>query len=130
VGRGRAVQRRPLPSATATARVPAGFVALAEVAVRHRDEGRFALLYRVLWRLTHGEPALLAIATDADMVRLHGMVKAIRRDAHKMHAFVRFRCVATEAGEHYVAWFEPEHHILEAEAGSSCGDSRSCGGRS
>jgi DNA polymerase len=107
----------PLPECDAsTARVPAGFVALAEVAVRHRDEGRFALLYRVLWRLTHGEPALLAIATDADMVRLHGMTKAIRRDAHKMHAFVRFRCVTTKAGEHYVAWFEPEHHILEAEA--------------
>jgi DNA polymerase len=100
-----------------TARVPAGFVELAEVVVRHRDGGRFALLYRVLWRLTHGEPALLSIATDADVVRLHAMAKAIRRDAHKMHAFVRFRMIETEAGEHYVAWFEPEHHILEAEAG-------------
>ena len=108
----------PMPTAgEGTARVPPAFVALAEVAVRHRDDGRFSLLYRVLWRLTHGEPALLAIATDADVVRLHAMVKAIRRDAHKMHAFVRFRSIETAAGERYVAWFEPEHHILEAEAG-------------
>jgi uracil-DNA glycosylase len=35
-----------------------------------------------------------------------------------MHAFVRFRLVADEdGGEHYVAWFEPEHHILRANAG-------------
>jgi DNA polymerase len=31
-----------------------------------------------------------------------------------MHAFVRFRQVETPEGERYVAWFEPEHHILES----------------
>jgi DNA polymerase len=80
--------------------------------------------------LTHGEPTLLAIATDADMVRLHGMVKAIRRDAHKMHALSASAMIETEAGEHYVAWFEPEHHILEAKPGSSCAASPSCAGPS
>jgi DNA polymerase len=34
-----------------------------------------------------------------------------------MHAFVRFRRIETEDGPRFVAWFEPEHHILEAEAG-------------
>ena len=34
-----------------------------------------------------------------------------------MHAFVRFRRVETDAGERFVAWFEPEHFILEAAAG-------------
>ena len=38
-----------------------------------------------------------------------------------MHAFVRFRRVESEeeeeSGEHYVAWFEPEHHIVRANAG-------------
>ena len=43
------------------------------------------------------------------------MAKAVRRDIHKMHAFVRFRRAAGEP-ERYVAWFEPEHHILEAAA--------------
>ncbi len=35
-----------------------------------------------------------------------------------MHAFVRFREVQGEGGsEHYVAWFEPDHHIVRANAG-------------
>jgi DNA polymerase len=34
-----------------------------------------------------------------------------------MHAFVRFREVAEEDGTpHFVAWFEPDHHIVRAEA--------------
>ena len=37
--------------------VPRAFVDLSETAIRHRDPERFALLYRALWRLTHGEAA-------------------------------------------------------------------------
>jgi DNA polymerase len=33
-----------------------------------------------------------------------------------MHAFVRFRRVDDDGPERYVAWFEPEHHILDATA--------------
>ncbi len=106
----------PPPAGAATAKVPRGFMDLAEVAIRHRDPQRFALLYRALWRLTHGEHGLLQTATDADTVRLNAMAKSVRRDAHKMHAFVRFRRIETPAGERFVAWFEPEHHILQAEA--------------
>ena len=99
--------------------VPRAFPPLAEVAIRHRDPQRFALLYRVLWRLAHGEHDLLEIPTDPDIVRLEAMAKSVRRDAHKMHAFLRFRCVAAAASEQprYCAWFEPDHHILRAEAG-------------
>jgi DNA polymerase len=97
--------------------VPRAFVELAEIAIRHRDAERFALLYRVLWRVTHGEPALMQVATDSDMVRLTAMAKSVRRDAHKMHAFLRFRQVETEHGSRHIGWFEPDHHIEEAEAG-------------
>jgi probable DNA metabolism protein len=43
----------------------------------------------------------------------------VRRDIHKMHAFVRFRQV--QDGDNaldplHVAWFEPDHHIVEANA--------------
>ncbi|HEX8363441.1 MAG TPA: hypothetical protein VF613_25195, partial [Longimicrobium sp.] len=38
-----------------TARVPRAFLELAEAAACHSDAERWALLYRVLWRLTHGE---------------------------------------------------------------------------
>lgn len=34
-----------------------------------------------------------------------------------MRAFVRFRLIEDADGERYVAWFEPEHHILRANAG-------------
>ena len=44
------------------------------------------------------------------------MAKAVRRDEHKMHAFVRFREIGRERDAHYVAWFEPEHHIVELAA--------------
>ena len=33
-----------------------------------------------------------------------------------MHAFLRFRRVPEEGAERFVAWFEPEHHILAAAA--------------
>lgn len=97
--------------------VPRAFVELAESAIRHRDPERFALLYRVLWRLQHGERELMHLAADPDIARLEAFAKSVRRDAHKMHAFVRFREVATEHGPRFVAWFEPDHFIEEAEAG-------------
>jgi uracil-DNA glycosylase len=112
-------EARPSPHA---ATVPRVFLEAAEVAIRHRDPERFALLYRLLWRLARpaplGEPALMGVPTDPEVARLLAMARAVRRDAHKMHAFLRFRRTETpEGGEHYIAWFEPEHHILEAETG-------------
>jgi len=47
--------------------------------------------------LTHGERRLLDIAVDDDVSRLDAIRKAVRRDRHKMIAFVRFRRVETEA---------------------------------
>jgi DNA polymerase len=44
------------------------------------------------------------------------MEKSVRRDIHKMTAFVRFRQVIDDGGERYVAWFEPEHFILRRVA--------------
>jgi DNA polymerase len=44
------------------------------------------------------------------------MAKAVGRDIHKMHAFVRFKEVETDEGHAFLAWFEPEHHIVLAGA--------------
>jgi probable DNA metabolism protein len=107
----------PAPAPGLSFPVPRAFMELAEIAIRHRDPERFALLYRTLWRITRGEPALMQVATDPDILRLSAMAKSVRRDAHKMHAFLRFRQVETEAGTRHIAWFEPDHHIEEAEAG-------------
>ena len=62
------------------------------------------------------DPHLLSVATDADLRRLEEMEKAVRRDIHKMRAFVRFRRIEDDTGERYVAWFEPSHFIVERNA--------------
>jgi DNA polymerase len=108
---------RSVPKA-ATALVPASFLRLCEVVVLHREPNRFALLYRLLWRLVH-EPTLRNDPLDPDMTLAQQMAQAVRRDMHKMKAFVRFRQVPDEdrPGELlHVAWFEPTHHIVEAIA--------------
>jgi len=114
---GEAPRSRHLPNAAA-AIVPASFLRLCEVVVLHQDPQRFALLYRLLWRLVH-EPLLRGDPLDADMVHAQQMAQSVRRDMHKMKAFVRFRQVPDQdhPGEVlHVAWFEPTHHIVETVA--------------
>jgi probable DNA metabolism protein len=105
----------PLETPRGTFNVPAKFVDLAKTAILHRDPERFAILYRLLWRLRTNLD-LMQIATDPDIFQVAAMVKAVRRDEHKMHAFVRFREVGRERESHFIAWFEPEHHIVELAA--------------
>ena len=92
--------------------VPRRFIALADVVLAHTDRRRHATLYRLLWRLTHGERGLMEIAADQDVTWAAGAAKAVQRDMHKMKAFVRFREIAGREGPVFVAWFEPDHDIL------------------
>ncbi|MFC3192661.1 TIGR03915 family putative DNA repair protein [Marinicella sediminis] len=92
--------------------VPANFLKLARAAACYRDDDRWALLYSLLWRLTHDEPHLLHLITDPEVRRLRHMAQAVRRDAHKMHAFVRFKKQQIDGQDWYVAWFEPNHLIV------------------
>ena len=96
--------------------VPAEFLRLAETAALHRDEDRWSVLYRVLYRLAHGERSLLKIEIDDDVRRLELMNQAVRRDMHKMTAFVRFRRVENSDPEYMVGWHNPDHHIVRAIA--------------
>jgi DNA polymerase len=106
----------PLPAARAGFSVPRRFVELAEAVICHRDPARFALLYQALRRL-RGSPRLFEDSADPLVHRLETMAKAVGRDIHKMRAFVRFREVEDADGTRYVAWFEPEHHIVRRNAG-------------
>jgi uracil-DNA glycosylase len=97
--------------------VPRLFVSLAQEVVRHADRERFALLYAFLLRLRQN-PKLIDDHADPALRRLEEMAKLVRRDVHKMRAFLRFREVAEEdSSNRFVAWFEPEHHIVRANAG-------------
>ena len=92
--------------------VPRAFVELAQDVVCHSERERFALLYAMLLRIKASRDALQDQA-DPLVRRLHELAKAVRRDIHKMHAFVRFR----EIEGRFVAFFEPEHHIVRRAAG-------------
>lgn len=105
----------PQNSAGAGISVPCAFLDLAETGLLHSEPGRFDLFYRLLARLA-ADRRLLQDAADPDVVRAGALAKAVRRDKHKMTAFVRFREVSGEDGAHFVAWFEPDHHIVEATA--------------
>src|SRR5205085_11277712 len=105
----------PLPSGGAAFAVPRAFLTLAETAICHSDPERFALLYALLLRI-RSTPGALEDEADPLIRRLQTMAKAVRRDIHKMHAFVRFREVETDGESRFVAWFEPEHHIVRAAA--------------
>jgi len=97
--------------------VPRAFVVQAKLAACHRDPHRWELLYTIVWRLTHGERGVLADATDREVRRLSEMVAQVRRDEHKMHAFVRFREVQEPDGQvRYIAWHRPDHLIVRLAA--------------
>ena len=105
----------PLPEDARPFAVPRAFLELARLAVCHADPERFALLYALLLRL-RSNPKALEDAANPLVRRVQGLAQEVRRAIHKMHAFVRFREVETDDGPRYVAWFEPEHHIVRAAA--------------
>ena len=98
---------------TVRAAVPKEFLSLAETVSCHSDPRRWALLYQVLYRLTHGERQLLQIEVDDDVRLIRMMDKAVHRDMHKMKAFVRFRKVEGAEPEQFVAWHNPDHQIVD-----------------
>ena len=101
---------------TGAVSLPRELLEIAERVICHRDAEVPARLYRIIWRAAR-DRHLLARTTDADVDWLRGADKAIRRDVHKMHAFVRFRRLGEEAGrESFAAWFEPTHRILRLTA--------------
>ncbi|MTE00828.1 UdgX family uracil-DNA binding protein [Paracoccus sp. YIM 132242] len=92
------------------------FLALAQTVASHSDPERWALLYAALIRL-QDDRGFIANPADPLTDRLSRMAKSVRRDIHKMHAFVRFHELPGDNPRRsFGAWFEPEHPILEAAA--------------
>ena len=104
------------PAQTIVATASTLFVRLAKSVSCHRDAAKWDALYAVLWRMNHGEPELLSVITDPAVYRLVQMHRTVKRSAHKMKAFVRFRRLETADGDVYVAWFEPAHLVVERTA--------------
>ncbi|HEY0490798.1 MAG TPA: UdgX family uracil-DNA binding protein [Telluria sp.] len=93
-------------------RVSRELMEMLQAAACCRVPNRWAFLYLVLWRWQKGEKDVMS-AADEDGSKLHSMVKAVRREEHDMHAYIRFRERREEAGPpRFVAWFEPGHDVL------------------
>jgi DNA polymerase len=100
------------PPPPSTLRMPRQLMELLESAACFSAPDRWSFLYKVVWRWQLGERDVLSPA-DPDGSRLHGMVKAVRREEHDMHAYVRFRERKEDDGApRFVAWFEPTHDVL------------------
>ena len=105
------------PPPGASFAVPREFISLAKAAICHSESERFALLYALLLKIRSNRRAIEDRA-DPLVDRLERLAKDVRRDAHKMHAFVRFREIEEgDANSRFVAFFEPDHHIVRREAG-------------
>ncbi|WP_370400216.1 UdgX family uracil-DNA binding protein [Sulfitobacter sp. JB4-11] len=103
-----------LPPITAPLNVPRAFPTLAKQVITARNGAAPHLLYDLLLRLRDA-PKLLNNRADPMVQQASEIAKNIRRDMHKMKAFVRFREV-TQAGANrrqFLSWFEPDHRIEE-----------------
>lgn len=96
--------------------VPKKFMELAEAVAVSNDNSKWDLLYRILYRLRFENPNLLSIPVDPDIHRAELLNKSVRRDIHKMHAFVRFKRDIVDEQEVYRAWHKPEHPCLRLGA--------------
>ena len=105
------------PAATPPLRIPKQLLELLQSAARFRVEDRWSLLYRILWRVAQGDRAAM-LPGDIDGSQLHKRLKAVRREAHHLHAFLRFHPRPENAeGPQLVAWHEPAHDILASASG-------------
>lgn len=109
------------------ARVPLELLTLLQNAAQYCGEQRWSLLYEVLWRVSHGDRTAM-LAGDKLGSELHRRLKQVSREAHHLHAFLRFIALPADPAPkdltvkaalldmqtlpEYVAWHEPAHDIL------------------
>lgn len=128
---------RDLPPASALP-LPKAFVDAAREVFLHADAQRLPLIHRLALRIAD-DPAAWSDPLHADRLQFERFHREVRREIHKMHAFVRFRQIEEPAvarpddafvpelddafetdarppSIRHVAWFEPGHHVLEAAA--------------
>ncbi len=102
------------------AKVPAELLGQLQLAARYHGEQRWNLLYEVLWRVAHGDRTAM-LAGDRLGSELQRRIKQVTREAHHLHAFVRFVPLPTAVAEQLqldlVAFHEPAHDILETASG-------------
>lgn len=107
------LEERQLSNSDKIIRVSADFIEMAEAVACFDDAEKWSLLYRILFRLAYENRNLLHIESDEDIRRARLMEKAVSRDVHKFHAFVRFRRIEIEEKEIFIAWHVPAHFTVK-----------------
>lgn len=102
--------------APGTMPLPRAFVGAAREVFLHASAQRLPLIHRLAVRIADDARAW-DDPLHEDRLQFDRMLREVRREIHKMHAFVRFRRIEShDTGVRHVAWFEPQHHVLEAAA--------------
>lgn len=105
----------PAAAAAMLQRIKRTLGSAGDLASCHRDPGRWGLLYSLAHQaIIRRRPVLAALDPDARAMEL--LAKDVRRDVHKMKAFVRFRRVEDGGPERFVAWHRPDHRIMRLAA--------------
>jgi DNA polymerase len=95
--------------------LPRYVVGMIELVVCHKDPEKYALLYDLVWRMQHDEKNP-PFGKDGDelVLRLETMKQSVRADLRKMQECTRFLQIDDPiVGERFIAWFEPEHYVVE-----------------
>jgi uracil-DNA glycosylase len=102
-------RERPFP-------VPKPFLELARKVACHSTPDKWALLYRVLWRIKGNEPELLSNLLDEDVGALTSFAHEVSQDIHHMRSFLEFRKRRDPKSDEWVAHYLPRHKILREVA--------------
>src|ERR1700722_5590698 len=103
------------PDPNGSLKLPRILVALATQAFQVREVERFALLYTLIWRAHHGEQTM-SDADDPDLRIARRWALAVRADAHRMRALIRFVRVPLGDRPHSLGWYQPDYLVLESNA--------------
>ncbi|ASL46005.1 hypothetical protein bAD24_III01315 [Burkholderia sp. AD24] len=113
-------------AATAPAAIPRELLSRLKAAACYRAPDRWALLYRILWRWTHGERQVIAL-DDPDGAQLAHRMQSVNQESEDLVALTLFRRRDPSMGlPEFVGWYEPHHDLLERAAayfGKRMGDS-------
>ncbi|SMG61403.1 DUF4130 domain-containing protein [Paraburkholderia susongensis] len=105
----------PHPARPAFA-IPRELLARLKTAACFRADDRWALLYRILWRWTHGERDVIELR-DPDGMLLAQRVETIEQETAELVLRTRFRRRDPSMGPpEFVGWYEPHHDLLERAA--------------
>ncbi|MGF6771603.1 putative DNA metabolism protein [Paraburkholderia sp. GAS199] len=103
-------------ASTPSLAVPRDLLVRLKTAACCRVPDRWGLLYRILWRWTHGDREAIHL-TDADGALLDERVHAVESETMDLMIHTRFRRRDPSMGwPEFVGWYEPRHDLLERAA--------------